>query len=152
MDRAPYDVRATGRRYVQDHYAAIAAFVACFFHANDAGAQQPNRLTILNLGDAVITGFSGTITPDATQRGGANKAAIDLTFINPDGPSTRIVDLNKPGYLWDGRLCAAPKTFDVLAKDIGQVFGLQIVGHGRDGLPNEGRMAKTSETSHEDQS
>jgi hypothetical protein len=80
--------------------------------------------------------------------------------------------LSKPGYVWDGWLFAAPKTFDVLAKDVGQVFGvalddqtppniyvaatsvfgLQIVGHGRDGLPNEGRMAKTSETSHEDQS
>src|ERR1035437_9890592 len=126
-----------------------------FFHANDAGAQQPNRPPNLNLGDAVVTGFSGTVTPDATQRGGSNKAAIDLTFINPDGPSARIVDLSKPGYVWDGRLYAAPKTFDVLAKDVGQVFGvalddasppniyvaatsvfgLNIVGRGRDGLP-----------------
>ena len=126
-----------------------------FFHANDAGAQQPNQPPNLNLGDAVVTGFSGTVTPDAAQRGGSNKAAIDLTFIIPDGPSARIVDLSKPGYVWDGRLYAAPKTFDVLAKDVGQVFGvalddasppniyvaatsvfgLNIVGRGRDGLP-----------------
>jgi hypothetical protein len=142
-----------------------------FFHANDAGAQQPNRPPNLNLGDAVVTGFSGIITSDATRRG-SNKSATDLTFINPDGPSARIIDVGRPGYVWDGRLFAAPKTFDVLAKDVGQVFGvalndqtppniyvaatsvfdLQIVGDGRDGLPNEGRMAKTSETSHEAQS
>ena len=126
-----------------------------FFHANDAGAQQPNRPPNLNLGDAVVTGFSGTVTPDATQRGGSNKAAIDLTFINPDGPSARVIDVSKPGYVWDGRLYTARKTFDVLAKDVGQVFGvalddasppniymaatsvfgLNIVGRGRDGLP-----------------
>ena len=143
-----------------------------FFHAHDAGAQQPNRPPNLNLGDAVVTGFSGTVTPDATQRGGSNKAAIDLTFINPDGPSARVIDVSKPGYVWDGRLYTARKTFDVLAKDVGQVFGvalddasppniyvaatsvfgLNIVSRGRDGLPNEGTKAKTSETSHENQS
>src|SRR5665811_332695 len=31
---------------------------------SDAGAQQPNRPPNLNLGDAVVTGFSGTVTPD----------------------------------------------------------------------------------------
>jgi hypothetical protein len=126
-----------------------------FFHANDAGAQQRAPAPNLKLGDAVVTGFSGTVTPDAAQRSGSNKAAIDLTFINPDGPSARIVDLSKPGYVWDGRLFAARKTFDVLAKGIGHVFGvalddakpsniyvaatsvfgLLIVGRGRDGLP-----------------
>jgi Domain of unknown function (DUF5979) len=125
-----------------------------FFHANDAGAQQPNRPPNLNLGDAVVTGFSGTITLDATRRG-SNKSATDLTFINPDGPSARIIDVSRPGYVWDGRLFTAPKTFDVLAKDVGQVFGvalddqtppniyvaatsvfgLNIVSRGRDGLP-----------------
>jgi hypothetical protein len=142
-----------------------------FFQFDPASAQQPNPALNLKLGDAVVTGFSGTITPDATRRG-SNKSATDLTFIDPDGPSARIIDVSRPGYVWDGRLFAAPKTFDVLAKDVGQVFGvalddqtapnidvaatsvfgLRIVGHGRDGLPNEGRMAKTSETSHEDQS
>ena len=125
-----------------------------FFHANDAGAQQPNRPPNLNLGDAVVTGFSGIITSDETRRG-SNKSATDLTFINPDGPSARIIDVGRPGYVWDGRLFAAPKTFDVLAKDVGQVFGvalddqtppniyvaatsvfgLNIVSRGRDGLP-----------------
>ena len=83
------------------------------------------------------------------------QSAIDLTFINPDGPSARVVDIRQPGFVWDGRLLAAPKTFDVLAKDVGQVFGialddqtppniyvaatsmfgLNIVNRGRDGSP-----------------
>jgi hypothetical protein len=125
-----------------------------FFQFDPASAQQRDPALTLKLGDAVVTGFSGTITPDATRRG-SNKSATDLTFINPDGPSARIIDVSRPGYLWDGRLFAAPKPFDVLAKDVGQVFGvalddatppniyvaatsvfgLQIVGRGRDGLP-----------------
>ena len=109
----------------------------------------------MNLGDAVVTGFSGTLAPDAAKPLPANKAAIDLTFINPDGPSARVIDIRQPGYVWDGRLLAAPKIFDVLAKDVGQVFGialdnqtppniyvaatsafgLNIVGRGGDGSP-----------------
>ena len=80
----------------------------------------------MNLGDAVVTGFSGTLAPDPTRPRPRNKTAIDLTFINPDGPSARIVDLGKPVYVWDGRLFAAAKTFDILAKDTGQVFGVAL--------------------------
>jgi hypothetical protein len=118
-------------------------------------AQQANGPPNLNLGDAVVTGFSGTLAPEASKRRAANKSTIDHTFINPDGPSARIVGVGKPGYVWDGRLFEAPKTFDVLAKDVGQVFGvalddatppniylaatsvfgLNIVRRGRDSLP-----------------
>jgi hypothetical protein len=90
----------------------------------------------------------------------ANKSVADLTFIDADGPSVRVIDLARPGYVWDGRRLAAPKTFDVFAKDVGQVFGvalddqpvaniyvaatsvfgLNIVRRGRDGLPE--RMKK----------
>ena len=94
------------------------------FHSGQAGAQQPNQSPIVNLGDAVVTGFSGTITLDATRP--SNKSATDLTFINSDGPSARVIGLAKPGYVWDGRLFPAPKTFDVLAKDVGQVFGVAL--------------------------
>src|ERR1700680_1817373 len=124
-------------------------------HPGNAQAQQRDRAPSLNLGDAVVTGFSGTLAPDAAKPRPANKSAIDLTFINPDGPSARIIDIRQPGYVWDGRLLAAPKTFDVLAKDVGQVFGvalddqtppniyvaatsafgLNIVSRGGDGLP-----------------
>jgi hypothetical protein len=97
-----------------------------FVHFNSASAQQPSPAPNLKLGDAVVTGFSGTITPDAAKKRPRNQSANDLTFINPDGLSARIVDVSKPGYVWDGRLFQAPKTFDVLAKDVGQVFGVAL--------------------------
>ncbi|MFZ0846498.1 MAG: DUF5979 domain-containing protein [Pseudolabrys sp.] len=91
-----------------------------------ASAQQSGQLPILKLGDAVVTGFSGTIAPDPAKPLPRNKSEVDLTFINPDGPSVRIVDVGKPGYVWDGRLFQAPKTLDVFAKDVGQVFGVAL--------------------------
>ena len=135
----------------------LALFV---IYSSSVGAQQANRAPGLNLGDAVVTGFSGTLAPDAAKPRPANKSVIDLTFINPDGPSARIVDLSKPGYVWDGRLFAAPKTFDVFAKDVGQVFGvalddqtppniylaatsafgLNLVGRGADGMPERRKV------------
>jgi len=119
---------------------------ACLVGA--ANAQQTSPTPNLNLGDAVVTGFSGTIAPAPGKPGAA-------TFIDPNGASARIFDAGKPGYVWDGRLFAAPKKFDVLAKDVGQVFGvalddaeqpniyvaatsafgLNIVKRGRDGSP-----------------
>ena len=89
-------------------------------------AQQPDHRPAVNLGDAVVTGFSGTIALDPTKPRPANKSAVDLTFINPDGPAARIVAVGRPGYVWDGRLFQAAKTFDVLAKDTGQVFGVAL--------------------------
>jgi len=123
--------------------------------SSGATAQQRDRLPSLNLGDAVVTGFSGTLAPDPAKPRPAKKSVVDLTFIDPDGPSARVVALGQPGSVWDGRLFAAPKTFDVLAKDVGQVFGvalddqappniyvaatslfgLNIVSRGRNGQP-----------------
>jgi hypothetical protein len=125
------------------------------FHLDSVNAQQANHPPSLALGDAVVTGFSGTTAPDSTQPLPANRSAIDLTFINPDGPSARIISLGQPGFVWNGRVFAAPKPFDVSAKDVGQVFGvalddkaapdiylaatsafgLQIVGPGANGQP-----------------
>lgn len=118
-------------------------------------AQQSTPSPILALGNAVVTGFSGTVAPDPKWRRPARKTIADLTFINPDGASARILDLGRPGQVWDGRLIAARKTLDVLARDVGQVFGiaiddqsppnvyvaatsvfgLNIVRRGRDGRP-----------------
>jgi hypothetical protein len=123
-------------------------------------AQQSDHKLALSLGNAVVTGFSGVVVPKADQPRPANKSTTDLTFIDADGPSVRVIDLARPGYVWDGRLLTAPKTFDVLAKDVGQVFGvalddqpvpniyvaatsvfgLNIVRRGRDGQPE--RMKK----------
>ena len=123
-------------------------------------AQPADRPSIMNLGDAVMTGFSGTIIAEPKTPRPPNKSAIDFTFINPDGPAARVVNIGRPGYPWDGRLLTAPKTFNVFAKDSGQVFGvalddqaapniylaatsafgLQLVGRGRDGLPERRKI------------
>ncbi|MDO8877592.1 MAG: hypothetical protein Q8M24_17370 [Pseudolabrys sp.] len=122
--------------------------------AGSANAQQ-NRTPDIRLGDAIVTGFSGVLAPNPGQKLPPNKSAIDVTFINPEGPSARIVDVSKPGAVWAGTVLPAPKPFDVLAKDVGQVFGialddapqpniylaatsafgLNIVARGRDGQP-----------------
>ena len=103
----------------------LPLLLLCLLHSGFAAAQKSDQLP-LKLGDAVVTGFSGTTAPDPAQPRPANKSVVDLTFINPDGPSARIVDVSRPGYVWNGRLFAAPKTFDVFAKDVGQVFGVAL--------------------------
>lgn len=125
-----------------------------------AAAQQPNPPPHLNLGDAVVSGFSGTIPPDPGKPRPPNKSAADLTFINPDGPAARVVALGRPSHAWDGRLLQAPKIFDVAARDVGQVFGvalddsadpniylaatsiygLNLVDRDRDGLPERRKV------------
>lgn len=87
-------------------------------------AQQPPA-SILNQGSAVVTGFSGTTTPDP-RRIPRNKSAIDLTFIDPDAAAARVFDVRAPGFAWDARNWQAPKTLEVPASAIGQVFGIAL--------------------------
>ena len=104
------------------------------FQAGSVGAQQRDVAPRLNLGDAVVTGFSGTLAPDPALPRPANKSAIDLTFIDPDGASARIVGLGRPGFVWDGRLLPAPKPFDVFAKDAGHGIVCELGVVGGDGF------------------
>ena len=129
---------------------------ACFI--GTASAQQGQPSPNLAPGDAVVTGFSGTVPPpNALPRG---KSAADVTFIDPDGASLRVFDASRPGFVWDARLFDAPKKFEALAKDVGQVFGvalddatppniyvaatsvfgLNLVGRGRDGAPERRKV------------
>jgi hypothetical protein len=131
-------------------------FVFAFlFIAGNAGAQQSDRAPKLNPGDIAVTGFSGMAPLNASRPRASNKSAADRTFINPDGASLRIFDVSHPGSAWDARLLAASSKYEVLAKDVGQVFGvalddatppniyvaatsafgLNIVSRGRDGAP-----------------
>ena len=107
-------------------FARLLVFSAALFLIIPTGAGAQTHSPSLAPGNAVVTGFSGTLVPDTTKPRPASKSAVDLTFINPDGPSARIIGLGQPGFVWDGRLLAAPKTFDVLAKDVGQVFGIAL--------------------------
>jgi uncharacterized repeat protein (TIGR01451 family) len=108
--------------------AGLAAFAALLLlDPSSVRAQQPNPSPILSLGNAVVTAFSGTVAPDP-RHVPRTKSAIDLTFINPDAAAARIFDVRAPGFAWDARNWPAPKTFDVFARDTGQVFGIALDG------------------------
>ncbi len=68
---------------------------------------------IVNPGDAVVTGFSGT-----TDAPGGR-------IIDPDGPSVRVFDLTGKGPA-QAQVVDAPVKFEVMARDIGQVFGVAL--------------------------
>ena len=85
-----------------------------------------DRVPTLNLGDAVVTGFSGVVPPDPAKPMPAGKAATDQTFIDVNGPSARIFDPQKPDFVWNGDFWAAPYKRDIPARAVGQVFGIAI--------------------------
>lgn len=81
---------------------------------------------ILNLGDTVITGFSGVMEPTTEAPDPTNNSVLDETLINPDGISARIASVAAPGYIWDARVWPADLIREFHARDIGQVFGVTL--------------------------
>ena len=98
--------------------------------APTARAQDANP-GLLQLGEVVATGFSGTIAPDPLTLPD-DIEIIDETLIDFDGISARVLSLAAPGYIWDGSAFAAPEARIFRARDIGQVFGVTL---GRCGIP-----------------
>ena len=90
--------------------------------ANPAAAQS-NGTAILAPGEAVVTGFSGIQTVTPTPQG-VDPAA--LTFIDPAGPSARIIDLRNAGGPPQAQVLPAPKPFTATAGQVGQVFGVAL--------------------------
>jgi hypothetical protein len=116
---------------------AIGLFTLLVVSGGDAGAQQAPSPLNLGLGDAVVTGFSGTVGPSAGTPIPRNKSAIDLTLIDPNGASAEILDLASPGRPWDASVTPAPKKLRVTAGQVGQVFGVAIGERSRpDVSPN----------------
>ena len=119
--------------------------------AGPAAAQQTPS-GVLAAGNAAVSGFSGA-PPPVQIAPGVDPAT--KTFIDPDGPSLRIVDLQHMGGPPEAQLVAAPKPVTWFAAQIGQVFavaidnasppniyaaatsayGLPIVAPGPDGAP-----------------
>jgi hypothetical protein len=95
------------------------AFVLAAITIAAPGAQA-QETGILNPGDAVVTGFSGAVGPDE----GAD--ALDHTYIDTDGASVRVIGLGATGGPAEGQLIPAPKTFEVTAGQVGQVFGAAL--------------------------
>jgi hypothetical protein len=86
-----------------------------------ASAQAPRG--VYAAGEAAVTGFSGSVRPFEIALGQDPDAQ---TFIDPDGPSLRVVDLRRMGGPPAAQLVGAPKPFTVSAKWIGQVFGVAL--------------------------
>src|SRR5215212_1293728 len=86
-----------------------------------AGAQgEPPPRGILQLGNAVVTGFSGASVAPGPLPAGVNP--IEKTFIDLDGISARVIDLSALSGPPQGQLIVAAKPFAVTAAQVGQVF------------------------------
>jgi hypothetical protein len=101
---------------------ALAALAAVSLAPRFAAAQSVPR-GLLEPGNAAVTGFSGAIPP-AQIAPGIDPAS--LTFIDRDGPSLRIVDLQNMTGAPAVQLVDAPKPFTITAAQIGQVFAVAI--------------------------
>jgi hypothetical protein len=117
------DRRRQGRGPRASFAAALAlalAFLA--FPAAQPEAQQ-SPITVIAPGEAAVTGFAGAPPPPQIAPGDDPAA---LTFIDPSGPSLRIVDLRHMGGPAAAQLVGAPKPFTVPASEIGQAFGVAL--------------------------
>jgi hypothetical protein len=101
--------------------AAICAVLGCLLSA-DLNAQQP-PVAVVAPGNAAVTGFSGALPPAQIAPGDDPDR---LTFIDLNGPSLRIVDLQHMGGPPAAQVVGAPKPFTFSAAAIGQVFGVAL--------------------------
>ncbi|HEY2135249.1 MAG TPA: hypothetical protein VGH49_05140, partial [Xanthobacteraceae bacterium] len=84
---------------------------------------QQTSVEVIQPGNAAVTGFSGAIPPARIAPGDDPDR---LTFIDLNGPSLRIVDLQHMGGPPVAQLVGAPKPFTFSAATIGQVFGVAL--------------------------
>ncbi|MBK8085188.1 MAG: DUF11 domain-containing protein [Devosia sp.] len=101
----------------------LATLLAIVGLAGPACAQDQGA--ILRLGDAVVTGFAGTVFPDPETLP-EDSEAIEETFLDLDGISARVIDASAPGFVWDGRAWSGGVSHEVLASEVGQVFGVAL--------------------------
>ncbi len=87
-----------------------------------AQGAQSGAQPILKLGDAAVTGFSGVVA----RRPPAGGKAEDYFFIDRDGNSLVVFDMQSMKGPEDARLVDAPRKFVAQAKQIGQVFGVAL--------------------------
>jgi hypothetical protein len=99
----------------------VAAAVLLLNLSASAMAQEPRGL--LAPGDAAVTGFSGA-PPPVQLAPGIDPAAN--TFIDLDGPSLEVFDLQDLHGPARAQLVRTPKPFSAKASQIGQVFGVML--------------------------
>ena len=110
------------RREVAGWLAAALGVVLGFLFSANLNAQQTS-VAVIAPGNAAVTGFSGAMPPARIAPG---EDPDRLTFIDFNGPSLRIVDLQHMGGRPAAQLVGAPKPFTFSAAAIGQVFGVAL--------------------------
>ncbi len=100
--------------------------IASATHLSRPAQAQNAKPGVVDFGDLVVTGASGTLPPPATQPLPPGVNELDETFINPDGASLKVFDVRNPNGPPEAQLLNAPVKFQAFARDIGQVFGLAL--------------------------
>ena len=96
-------------------------------HAQDARIIQP--------GSMAVTGFSGTWIPGFDEGLPPGVDPVEETFIDTSRAPLRVFDVSVLGAP-SGQVVYTPQPFEVLASQIGQVFGLAYDDGVRDGEPS----------------
>ena len=91
---------------------------------------------IIHPGSTAVTGFSGTTIPGIDARLAPGVDPVDETFIDTERASLRIFDVSALGGPPSGQLVNTPPPFEVLARQIGQVFALTYDDGVRNDLAN----------------
>ncbi len=126
---ASISARVTCRKVISAGQSfAAALLLCCGLSAFDAARAQDappqgTPVVILTDGNAVVTGFSGA---QVTGRAANSANPADQLFIDLEGFSARVVDLQDPGAPPQAQLLSAPKPFTLSAGQIGQVFGVAL--------------------------
>ncbi len=113
---------AVTARWITQWMAIAAAIVAVAIVALTAG-MTPAVAQVLADGNAALTGFSGVVPPVVIAPG---HNPLDKTYIDPNGASVRVLDLQSMGGPPQAQVVTAPKPFSVAAAQVGQVFGVAL--------------------------
>jgi hypothetical protein len=109
-------------RTTQSRFIALLLAATAFSAALPPSLARAADEAIYAPGEPIVTGFSGTLEPESPPPG---SDPLDYTFIDPDGPSMVIQNL-QPDSPPAGQLVPADQVFAATAADIGQVFGVTL--------------------------
>jgi hypothetical protein len=87
-------------------------------------------------GSTAVSGFSGTTIPGIEEGLPPGVDPVDETFIDTERATLRIFDVSALGGPPSGQLVYPPQPFEVMAGQIGQVFGLTYDDGLREGEPS----------------
>lgn len=124
--------------------AGVLGLTAGFWIVSPAHAQDTR---IIKPGSMAVSGFPGTWIPGIEEGLPPGVDPVDETFIDPERASLRIFDVSNLGGPAAGQLAYTPQPFEVMAGQIGQVFGLTYDDGIRDGVPSGVPNLYAAETS-----